>query len=388
MLVSAIHNMSEGGNFLLYIMSTSAAKTRACLHLCPSSIHNMRCPTRVCAAAAALGLAASAAAAPLTTSRGSVLPELQHWPRAAAESLTTMIRRNANSSNYAVFDMDNTSYRWDLEESIIPFLENKGVLTRDTLDPSLKLIPFHDTAAYNETLYSYYQRLCAIDEFVCYPWAAQVFAGLTLRELKGHVDELMALNGTAVPTSYWDDDGVVATNVSAPQVYVVSASNEELVRMVASDPRYGYNVKPENVIGVTTMLRDPADPDTLTNSRMQIRAGTYDAAANLERNLVVGPYLWSPETWYAGKWSAILTYINEWKKPILVGGDSPGSDTYMLFHGVDVAKGGVHLWINRSESKYQQLQTMIGEAAKGQQRNGLEVTVDKNWVVVTPEEIL
>ncbi|KAK8075453.1 hypothetical protein PG997_010116 [Apiospora hydei] len=355
-------------------------------------------------AVAALGLATAVAASPLA-SNGSVLPELRNWPRAAAQSLTTMIKRNANSSNYAVFDMDNTSYRWDLEESMIPFLENKGVLTRDTLDPSLKLIPFKDTPQYNETLYSYYLRLCAINDFVCYPWAAQVFAGLTLRELKGHVDALMALNGSAVPTTYWDGDAIVASNVSAPQVfrrqtelyhaltrhdievYVVTAANEELVRMVASDPRYGYHVKPENVIGVTTMLRDPADPNTLTNSRMKISAGTYNATANLDK-LVVGPYLWSPETWYAGKYSAILMYIDEWKKPVLVGGDSPGSDTYMLFHGVDAAKGGVHLWVNRSKSKYQQLQTMIAEAAEGQKKNGLEVTVDKNWVVVKPEEIL
>ncbi|KAK7985531.1 hypothetical protein PG996_005229 [Apiospora saccharicola] len=363
----------------------------------------MRCSLQ--ATAAALGLAASVAATPLA-SRASVLPELQHWPRAAAESLSTMIRRNANSSNYACFDMDNTSYRWDLEESLIPFLENKGVLTRDTLDPSLKLIPFKDTAVYKETLYSYYLRLCAINDFVCYPWAAQVFAGLTLRELKGHVDELMALNGSAVSTSYWDGEAVVANySVSAPQifrrqtelynaltshgieVFVVTAANEELVRMVASDPRYGYNVKPENVIGVTTMLTDPADPSALTNSRMQITAGAYNATSNLDK-LVVGPYLYSPETWYAGKYAAILTYIDEWKKPVLVGGDSPGSDTYMLFHGVDVAKGGVHLWINRSDSKYQELQTMIGEAAKGQKKNGLKVTVDKNWVVVKPEEIL
>ncbi|KAK7999634.1 hypothetical protein PG990_012234 [Apiospora arundinis] len=341
----------------------------------------------------------------LVSNVSTILPELQHWPRAAAESISTMIRRNANSSNYAVFDMDQTSYRWDLEESLIPFLENKGVLTRDVLDPSLKLIPFKDTPTYHETLYSYYLRLCEVNDFVCYPWAAQVFAGLTLRELKGHVDELMALNGTAVPTTYWSaNDTVVAYNVSAPQVfrrqnelyaalmrhgidvYVVTAANEELVRMVASDPRYGYNVKPENVIGVTTMLKDPTNPSAMTNSRMQIKAGTYNATANLD--LVVGPYLWSPETWYAGKYSAILTYIDEWKKPVLVGGDSPGSDTYMLFHGVDVAKGGLHLWINRSDSKYQELQNMITEAASAQKKNGLEVTVDKNWVVVKTEDML
>ena len=32
--------------------------------------------------------------------------------------------------------------------------------------------------------------------------------------------------------------------------WIVSASAEEIVRMVASDPKYGLHIKPENVIGV------------------------------------------------------------------------------------------------------------------------------------------
>ena len=61
-----------------------------------------------------------------------------------------------------MFDADNTTYRYDLE-SLLPYLENRGVLTRDTLDPSLKLIPFKDSADYRESLTSYYYRLCEID---------------------------------------------------------------------------------------------------------------------------------------------------------------------------------------------------------------------------------
>lgn len=313
-----------------------------------------------------------------------------------------MMARNANQSNYAVFDMDNTSWRYDIEESLIPYLENRGVLSREKLDPSLKLLEFKDTANFTETLYSYYNRLCDIDNFLCYPWAAQAFSGLTLRELKGYVDELMALN-TTIPTKYWDGDEVVSDNIHPPKpfrgqlelynslmehgiaVYIMSASHEELVRMVASDPKYGYNVPPENVIGVTTVLKDPKT-GALTNARMQITAGTYNETANLD--LVVTPYLWTPATWYAGKWAGILTYIDEWKRPILVGGDTPGSDTYMQFHGVDVAKGGVHLWINRGESIFKKLQEQIKNSTLGQIANGREVTADKNWVVVTPEEIL
>jgi phosphoserine phosphatase len=313
-----------------------------------------------------------------------------------------MIVKNANQSNYAVFDMDNTSWRYDLEESLLPFLENRGILTRETLDPTLKLIEYKDTANFTESLYSYYNRLCEVNDFVCYPWAAQIWSGLSLRDLKCYVDELMAYN-TTIPVKYWDGDEVVSSTVSPPRifrgqvelynalmdngiaVYVISASHEELVRMVASDPKYGYNVPPKNVIGVTTMLKNVTTGD-LTNARIQIEAGTYDYEANLD--LVVGPYLYTPATWYAGKWAAILTYIDQWKRPVLAGGDTPGSDSYMQFHGVDVGKGGIHLWINRKDSYYAQILKEQEENAKGQRENGREVTADKNWVVVKPVDIL
>ncbi|EMD63734.1 hypothetical protein GGP41_005628 [Bipolaris sorokiniana] len=328
--------------------------------------------------------------------------QLKHWPADAAKALNTMIARNANQSNYAVFDMDNTSWRYDIEESLLPFLENRGILKRENLDPSLKLVDFKDTANFTESLFSYYNRLCDIDTFLCYPWAAQVWSGFTLRELKGYVDELMAYNST-IPTKYWDGDEVVSSSVHTPQVfrgqaelynalmengiavYIMSASHEELVRMVASDPKYGYNVPPENVIGVTTVLKNTTS-GAVTNAREQITAGTYNETANLD--LVVTPYLWTPATWFAGKWAGILTYIDQWKRPILVGGDTPGSDSYMQFHGVDVSKGGIHLWINRKDSYFKQLQEEIRNNTLAQIANGREVTADKNWIVVKPEEIL
>jgi hypothetical protein len=65
---------------------------------------------------------------------------------------------------------------------------------------------------------------------------------------------------------------------------------------------------PENVIGVTTMLKDVSS-GALTTAWKQIAEGTYDQQANLD--IVVCPYLWTPATWYAGKWAAILTYIDQ-----------------------------------------------------------------------------
>lgn len=124
-------------------------------------------------------------------------------------------------------------------------------------------------------------------------------------------------------SKYWDGDEVVEDEVTPPkiftgqvelyntlmangiEVYVMTAASEELVRFVASDPKYGYNVKPENVIGVTTMLKNASGE--LTNSRLQIENGDYRGDANLE--LTFGPYLWTPATWFSGKYAAILTYV-------------------------------------------------------------------------------
>ncbi|MCU9949937.1 haloacid dehalogenase-like hydrolase [Pseudomonas sp. PDM13] len=327
--------------------------------------------------------------------------ELKHWPAPAAKQLDALIAANANKGAYAVFDMDNTSYRYDLEESLLPFLEAKGVLTREKLDPSLKLIPFKDVKGHKESLNSYYYRLCELDDLVCYPWVAQVFSGFTLRELKGYVDELLA-SGKPVPATYYEGDEVKTIEINPPklftgqqelmnklrengiEVYIMTAALEELVRMVAADPKYGYNVKPENVIGVTTLLKD-RKTGALTTARKQIEEGTYDEKANLD--LEITPYLWTPATWMAGKQAAILTYIDEWKKPILVGGDTPDSDGYMLFHGTDVEKGGLRVWINRKAKYMDQITAMQKKNAEAQAKLGLPVTADRNWVVVTPEEI-
>ncbi len=129
-------------------------------------------------------------------------------------------RRQRQQGNYAVFDMDNTSYRYDLEESLLPFMENKGLITRDKLDPSLKLIPFKDTADHKESLFSYYYRLCEVDDMVCYPWVAQVFSGFTLKELKGYVDEIDGVRqagaGRPITKATWSRNSTSTRRKSSP----------------------------------------------------------------------------------------------------------------------------------------------------------------------------
>jgi hypothetical protein len=59
----------------------------------------------------------------------------------------------------------------------------------------------------------------------------------------------------------------------------------------------------------------------------------------------------------------------------------------MLFHSVDVSKGGIHLWVNRKDKYMTQINGMMAKNAAAQAKEGLAVTADKNWVIVKPEEI-
>ncbi len=331
----------------------------------------------------------------------ATLSVLRHWPPDAARQLAALIDAHAHSGAYAVFDADNTSYHHDLVGALLPFMEMRGVLTRDTMHPSLALIPFRDTGDRRESLNSYCQRLGDIDDQIGYPWASQIFAGFTLRELKRHLDEMLAW-GKPIPAWQFDGDRVVDVAIEAPrlqrgqqelyqalmasgiEVYVVSAASEELVRMVLSDPQYGYHVKPQNVIGVSMLLRDRAD-GTVTTARKLIAQGRYDPAQLLDHELT--PTLWAPLPWYEGKQAAIHTYIHAWKRPVLVAGDTPLSDGPMFLRGPDVERGALRLFVARKDSYRERIGSLQAEHAAEQQAHGHPVTADRSWVVVTPDQI-
>lgn len=334
-------------------------------------------------------------------------PNLTAWPKNIAEQLDNLTRSNAFSGSYACFDADQTSYQWDVEEATIAYLEMKNILTRERLDPALKLIPFLDTNEHKETFFSYYNRLCSVlDDNICYTWAAAVFSGLTLTELKTNVDEMLQSNtgNTTINTVLSESNNgvIVQTNYNVPipnfyraqrelynrlmangiEVYVLTASHEELVRMVLADPKYGYNVKPQNVIGVSTLLKNNTQ---FTTARKQIKDNTYDPKQNL--NLVFTSYLWAPQTMFVGKYGSLLTYISRWKMPILIAGDTPTSDGYMLLHAYNEARGTTRIWVNRKNSYLTLIQKMQDENAKQQEENQLKVTANKNWIYVIPSDL-
>lgn len=303
---------------------------------------------------------------------------------AAPDPVDTAIR-NAPPGSYVVFDADNTIWNHDLEEALLPFLESRGTLSAATLDPALRPVPLLP----GESLYGYYLRLCEIDDKVCYPWIAQVFAGRTLGALKVDVDALMARK-TPIPVTYRKDGRLVSGEVMPPviypaqraliarlrragvRVYVVTAAAEELVRMVVSDPKYGLDIPAQDVIGVTMLLRDPAD-GSVSTARSRIAAGHFldvDYPAERHAEMVLTPFLWSPLTWQEGKVAAIMAYIDPIKRPLLVAGDSR-SDWPMLFYS-----GGMRLWVDRSAATSAAL--VAERARRGDERG---------WVIETPDSL-
>ena len=328
-------------------------------------------------------------------------PALRHWPAPAAAKIAALVAANAHRGAYAVFDADNTSYHHDLVGALLPFMEARGVLTRDTMNPALRVIPFKDSAAHRESLHSYYFRLGEIDDQVGYPWASQIFSGFTLRELKHHLDDMLASGGTMAAEVY--EGRTVKTIMIEPprlqrgqqelyrllmhsgiEVFVVSAAAEELVRMVLSDPKYGYNVKPENVIGVSLLLRDRKTGD-VTTARKLITQKRYDPGQMADYELT--HTLWAPMPWYEGKQAAIHTYIHPWKKPVLVAGDTPDSDGPMFFRAPDVEQGSLRIFVARQPSYHDKMRALQSHHAAAQLEHGLPVTAERNWIIVTPEDI-
>lgn len=326
---------------------------------------------------------------------------IESWPTHALEKIEKLILRHAHQGEYAVFDADNTIWYQDLEETLLAYLENKNIFTRQTLDPSLEIIPFHP----DDTLVSYGFRLYDLDHNVGYPWMARAFSGHRLSSLKRYVDELFSLDGRVIPCRYWKNNKLCEYRPRAPriypaqrelinlltqngiEVYVITAALEELVRMVVSDPKYGINIKPENVIGLTTLLINP-ETHEVTTARKQIEKGFFwDDVFSKDHHysMEITSHMCGPQTFYEGKLTAMKTYIHPFKLPILAAGDSP-SDHCLLFSS-DHAKGGLKLWINHREADWSMTQKTSQKHAGLEKELGLDITADKNWIMVRPDDI-
>ncbi len=283
------------------------------------------------------------------------------WPEEDRHSIAVSVAKAAADDleqPFAVFDADGTIWSSDATESFMAYLESKGVLTPDHLEPSLKVVPFLP----DEGVYSYYLRLCALNKAIGYPWCTQVFAGFTLEELRGYYQDMMKTagsqvrvwNGTAFEEKFvavpkpWPAQVqlIHALEESGVRVFIVTASPEEIARFLACapacDPTFEFNLPHERVIGINTLLRDDKTGE-VTSSRLRLNGSSvlFDSLHTREQweKLRVTSFILPPVTMYAGKVAGITSFINPTQPPVLAAGDS-SSDFPMLFYSA-----GARIWV-------------------------------------------
>ena len=272
---------------------------------------------------------------------------------------------------FAVFDADNTIWKHDLTECLLAWLEKRGLISLDRFETTLLPIPSRP----RESIYGYYIRLGQLmGHSASYLWSAQAFQGLELNQLRMEISDMMK-STEAMNVSVYEDEKLVFHPVSIPQIFpfqkeliaelqrngiavwVVSASLEELVRMVVSDPEYGIDIPPERVIGVNMLIRTKKE-EIWTSAQHRERGMKGDEFFDKDRlSGILTHHIYAPVTWYAGKVAAIQEWIHPTIRPLLVAGDSP-NDFYMQFYANAMA-GGTRLRIHRTDSHKEKLHAAI-----------------------------
>ena len=312
---------------------------------------------------------------------------MNHWSQEHQKRIHNAIRisKSKHARSFAVFDADNTIWKHDLTEGLLAWMCVHGHLSIQKLDSSILPFPLRT----NETLLSYYNYLCSIDHSIGYLFAVQIFAGFSLAELQEYVRGLMNTQSPIetplrdgfqlipVPQIFPAQKELIHTlQAHGVEVWIVSASLEEIVRMVASDEEYGLNLPPERVIGVNLIMNAPDNSSFKVGpiERRQGCTGTeyFFSQERLRFTLSTVPY--APLTWYGGKVAAILEWIESIDKPMLVAGDSP-NDFYMQLHADDE---GIRLRIDTNPEH----KVLLEERIRQHEAGSMYTTPRNGWMEV------
>jgi phosphoserine phosphatase len=286
---------------------------------------------------------------------------LAHWPTSQRDVFWHRLAQA--EGRFAVFDADNTLWQHDLVEALLAWLEKRGLL-------SLLEIPHHHfpvAPLQGEGVLGYYWRIHERSIPECYRWASLAFDGFLLSTILAETHKMMA-HPKPIVAQLCPQRGSVS--VPIPKIFPqqvallrflesigvtpwsVSASLEELVRLVATDPRYGIHLPREHIIGVHLTLKKEKGPPSDATFTGKLRP---------------------PLTWYEGKVAAIQEKISPKERPILVAGDS-NNDLPMQRYG-DPA--GIRLRIHSvPEKRAVWLKAMQAE------------TPDASWVEVQASDLV
>jgi phosphorylcholine phosphatase len=326
----------------------------------------------------------------------------EKWPPEARSDFESFFRALQEQERpFAIFDADNTLYHGDIEESLLVYLEEQGVLEASRMSECLEVVPRQK----DESLLAYLYRLGSIDIPLAYRWNSQIFSGLTLAEIKSHLNTLLH-HRPQLRARYRENNSWVDIKVPVPTVYpgqqhlirmlkeagveiwVITASLEDLVRLFVSDPRYGLDIDPLKVIGLNCQLQDP-ETGTLVSGRARIYNQTIESQEFFtDRYLrqIVTPHVRPPEPSFVGKLSAMKQFIHPFQKPMLVAGDTI-NDFWML-NECNVEAGGLRLFVKRDKRSYKEFRTALAQIQDKCIDKTQYDALSKNWIHLTPQQLL
>lgn len=301
---------------------------------------------------------------------------------------TAQTQISHNKRPYAVFDADETIWKNDIQESLLAYLEWQSIVKRENLSDCHWPIPL----LAQESLISYGNRILEIDPPANYRWMVQMFSGLSIKEIKKQVDILFNLT-EPIPVKKIENNLAIEYTIEKPfiyplqkqliqflmshniDVYVITASLEELVRMIVCDPQYGLSLPPSHVIGLNTLILNQDNKPLMTPRDAIVKKlyGTKAFPLPSQNSFRLSKNLIGLTTWYEGKVCAINEWIDPIHKPLLVAGDSP-SDFPMLSIA-DVANNGLRVFIKRNDLTWKKLSMFIKDH-KGQE------FFDQGWVLL------
>lgn len=308
------------------------------------------------------------------------------WNPQTKKALERLIERGAGKRLPVVFDFDNTIISGDVGEAVLAVLGAEGRVTptnvSKTLCPVLQ-VPGKPKVTVEQCcdVMEYYEALLsptahgAADRSPLgngYIWAAQALEGLTVAEVVAATARVFTLGQqgahlrievtpgkTSYPAPRFRDEMVelIAQLLRFDyQVWIVSASNVWSVRWMVL---YGLNpllqkqgvapgLRPEHVIGVTTLLSDQLE--RLYKDTVLLRENPGYAAMHTKslKGIRLTRHLQFPASVYSGKVASILDSIG--RNPYLCAGDNP-SDHPMM--GISQYR----LWIARLEKPVAQQAT-------------------------------
>ncbi len=322
------------------------------------------------------------------------------WADTARKGLEKLIARGAGKGLPAVFDFDNTILCGDIGEATLAMLARDGTVTKDSV-PAQIAPPFLSSNGREVMLTKcpditvYYEELLAATGHAGgdtaplsngYVWAAEIMQGLRPLDVARATEKVHSLsapgkmrmleavpggNAYQVPFFYPEMIELLAILLKERfEVWIVSASNVWSVRWMVLKALNreleglgaGPGIKPEQVIGVSTLLRDRRGrlfkDHLLANSDSNYAALDEDTLAGLTLTGMLN----FPAPVYSGKVANILDRIGV--RPHLAAGDSPG-DLPMLGFSEH------RLWISRLEKPEYQREF----SARADRDSG------ENWIV-------